>query len=529
MSNNNFNPVKPFYDNALLNPENLALWVDNTLYTYRELAIGACRLAKWLCNIQEQPVKRVALLTNRSIASYLGILGAGWVGACYVPLNPIFPEKRLLNIISQAKPDALIVGKECIELLTPKILELFSGKIILANDKSFEVHGQLIDGLYQLPSPTEFRPPSEIGADSEAYLVFTSGTTGQPNGVAINAGNLAFAIQTLLARYPFDESDRFSQFFEISFDFSVMDIFVPWQVGASTHVVPQGQRLGPGHFIQDQQLTVWTCVPNMINLMNQMKMLKPGIFPSLRFSCFSGETLTAAAARIWQDATPNGKVVNLYGQTEAPIGSLVQTFSPEAPLTTETGGLALGSPLKGTMVGIINPNNEFVKPGTKGELALAGPHIASGYLNSPERTKNKFRNILHPVYGFQDWYISGDLAFQEENSIFHFLGRTDTELKVGSYRVMLEEVEYYLLKHTNYHTVAITPWHNHLGVAEALIGFVVTDKEVNESKVKKSMGQDLPRAMLPRRIFAIPELPLNPNGKIDRNALAQIADKLVGL
>ncbi len=513
----------------MAHPENIALWVDGIAYTYAEMALQAQRIANWLRAGKGHPVKRVAILTNRSIASYLGILGAGWAGAGYVPLNPAFPEKRLLRILAQAQPGALIVGTECLAQLTPAILESFPGRVFVANGDSVIIHNAQVEGVEQLTNITALEPPAEVDSSSEAYLVFTSGTTGEPNGVAISASNLAFAIQSLSARYPFNESDRFSQFFEISFDFSVMDIFVPWQVGASTHVIPPSQKLGPGRFIQEHRLTVWTCVPNMINLMAQMKMLEPGIFPSLRFSCFSGETLTAAAARIWQDATPNGIIVNLYGQTEAPIGSLVQTFTPNTPITSETGGLALGKTLPDTFVAIIAENGEFAEPGNTGELALAGPHVAAGYLHNPQRTAEKFRQLEHPLYGLHTWYISGDLARQDQTGIFHFLGRTDNELKISSYRIMLEEVEHYLRQSAECHTVAIIPWHNHMGIAEALIGFVVTDKQIDEPTIKKDMGLNLPRPMIPRRIFALPELPLNPNGKIDRQSLTQIAEEQISL
>jgi len=519
LSTKNGNPLYPFYENALKHPESLALWVDGLSYSYMELASEASRIAEWLMACNDRP-GRVAILTNRSIASYLGILATGWIGACYVPLNPTFPEKRLLQIIHQARPEALVVGNECIPLLTTEIIKCFPNQIFIANADSVETHGQLIHGLDKLSRTAELKPPARVHPSAESYLVFTSGTTGTANVVAINAGNLNFALNSLIQNYSFDASDRFSQFFEISFDFSIMDIFIPWQVGASTHVVPSSQRLGPANFIREQQLTAWTCVPNMINLMDQMKMLTPGIFPSIRFSCFSGETLTATAAQKWQEATPNGIVVNLYGQTEAPIGSLVQTFSADVALTEETGGVAIGRTLPGTKVAIIDEEDNFVK---QGELVIAGPHITTGYLNNPQRNAEKFKQLTHPDFGLQTWYCSGDLARQDENGIFHFLGRTDNELKISGYRIVSEEVEHYLRKVSGVHSVAATPWYNKFGTAEAFICFIVTPDNIDEQAIKKAMCNILPRPLVPRRIFAIRDLPLNANGKIDRPALAQLA------
>jgi acyl-coenzyme A synthetase/AMP-(fatty) acid ligase len=448
-----------------------------------------------------------------------------------VPLNPAFPDKWLMTIIEIAAPRFLLVDKSCLPLLSPRIVAYFQDRILLVDGEPTSVHDQDIDGANRLPAAGySFQEPLSIGPEADAYLVFTSGTTGRPNGVVISTGNLAFAIKNILDHYQFTENDRFSQFFETSFDFSVMDLFVPWQVGASTHVVPASQRLGPGHFINDQQLTVWTCVPSMINLMNEMEMLSPNIFPSLRFSCFSGAPLTIKAAQIWQEASPNSIIINLYGQTEAPIGSLAQTFNPDAPVTTDIKCVPLGKPFTGIHAAILGEKGNFFQAGgLTGELVLAGPHIANEYLGNPARTSEKFRTIDHPEYGRHTWYLTGDRVRQDPDNTFHFLGRTDNEVKISGHRITIEEIEYYLHEFTGCDEVALIPWHNHLGVAETLIGFVATDQQLDEQTIKNSMARDLPRPLVPRRIFTINKLPLNPNGKIDRMALREIADQKINL
>jgi len=528
MKKNNLNPVCSFYKTARKKPANLALWVDGLSYTYGELASQASQVAEWLQRKTSGPAKRVAIFASRGFGAYLGILGTCWAGAGYVPLNPAFPEKRLLKIIMLAEPDALIIDTECLTLLTRDILALFQDRILLINSNSTTVYGMNIEGHEQLAFFAGIEEPVEVGPGSEAYLVFTSGTTGTPNAVEINAGNLSFAIRTFLTDYPITENDRFSQFFEISFDFSIMDIFVPWHVGASTHVVPASQKLGPGGFITDQQLTVWTCVPSMISIMSEMNMLRPGLFPSLRFSCFSGAPLTAKAAQIWQETAPNSTIINLYGQTEAPIGSMAKNYNPSAAGTLKTKYIAIGKPFTGIYAAILGEDGKFSNTGIPGELILSGPHITNGYLNNPGSTAKKFKIIEHPRYGLHTWYLTGDLVRQDDDGTFHFMGRTDNEVKISGHRIMLEEVEHFLHEITGYGEVAIIIWYNHLDVPEALIGFVVGER-LDEPAVKKSMGQILPRPLVPRRIFAINKLPLNPNGKIDRKALGEIAGKKISL
>jgi D-alanine--poly(phosphoribitol) ligase subunit 1 len=520
----NYNPVYPFSRHTSRSPGRIALWVDGQTYSYAELADRSRRIAAWIHHKTGGRGRRVAILSRRTLAAYVGILGSCWAGACYVPLNPAFPEKRLLAILDKARPDALIVDTQALSLLTPAIRRFFLGRILLGDSDTTSVDGEAIDGLNSLSTSETMAEPVACGPNAEAYLVFTSGSTGAPNGVVISAGSLAFAIKSLSARYPFTAEDRFSQFFDLSFDFSVMDLFVPWHHGASTYVVPDSQKLAPGRFIIDHHLTVWTCVPSLITLMTRMKMLRPGIFPVLRLSCFSGETLTAEAARLWQDSAPNGIVVNLYGQTEAPIGSMAQTFAPDAPLTEETMGVALGTPLEDIRVAILGKDGGFVPQGQVGELALSGPHVAACYLDSPQRTTEKFQELAHPQYGLRTWYLTGDLARQAQDGVFHFLGRADNELKVRGHRVMLEEVEYHLRQASGCSVVAVVPWRSASGDIEGLVGFVV-GKAPDEKSMKNAMLEVLPKQLVPRRILFIDEMPLSQNGKIDRKVLEEMSRK----
>jgi D-alanine--poly(phosphoribitol) ligase subunit 1 len=399
------------------------------------------------------------------------------------------------------------------------------GPVLVADGDAVSCQGQTFDSFDLLPVPDDISEPAFLDADAEAYLVFTSGSTGKPNGVVVSTGSLDFSIGVISQHYPFAADDRFSQFFDLSFDFSVMDLFVPWLAGASTYVVPDAQKLAPGRFIVDHQLTVWTCVPSQISNMAQMKLVRQGLFPSLRHSFFSGEMLTEEAARLWQQATPNGLLVNLYGQCETIIASLAHNYDPDAVVTDEKRSVALGTQLAGILVAIVGKDGTFAGPGEKGEIAISGPHVAAGYLDNPQRTAIKFRDLEHPVYGVLPWYLTGDLGLQDASSVFHFLGRTDNELKVKGHRVSLEEVEYYLRQCSSCQVVAVHPCLSQAGRPDALVGFVVAES-VDEKNIKKAMGELLPRPIVPRRVYVIESLPLNQNGKVDRRALQVIYSKM---
>lgn len=524
----NYNLAYFIYHYALHSPEKVSLWVNGRSYTYQELAEQAFRVATWLQNRIKSGHRRVAVLSFRDIAAYRGILGACWSGACYVPLNPHFPNQRLESILNQANPDALIIDHKNLSRLTENILKKFHHRILLADFENVSIKGFDIDGFNNLLTGENIAEPAHVGADSEAYLVFTSGTTGNPNGVVIKTGSLDYSISALAKRYPFTSCDRFSQFFDLSFDFSVMDLFVPWRFGASTYVIEDSQKMAPGRFIRDHQLTVWTCVPSIISLMSKMSLLKEDLFPSLRFSFFSGEMLTENAAKTWCKSAPNSQVINLYGQSETIIASLSHSYDPNRPSSNLSASVPLGTELAGIRVAIVDKEGHFLKKGMTGELAISGPHVASGYVNNDRKTLEKFRQLVHPHYGLQTWYITGDVARQDKKGIFHFLGRVDNELKIKGYRVLLEEIEFYLRQFSHCQNVAVIPVYSSSdGLVEALVGFL-GNQTINETALKNKLGEVLPKPLIPKRVLCIEDIPLSQNGKVNRQALRELYLELCG-
>jgi amino acid adenylation domain-containing protein len=515
--------MQSFRRTADVDAERTALWVGGREYSYGFLAEQAGRIAGWLRERAGGQLRRVGILAERNVAAYLGLLGARWAGAGYVPLNTGFPPARLQKILDLSKIDALLLDASSLGLLEQLDPWVDPERILLLDSPSTTAGGRGIDGSDKVRATAPVPSPVGTSPESEAYLVFTSGTTGEPNCVAVSVGNLSHAIHALLERHPLGKEDRFSQFFELSFDFSVMDLFVAWQVGAATCVIPPAQRMGPGRFIRDHRLSVWTSVPSDVARMQSLGMLKPGVFPSLRHSFFSGELLAAELARAWQEAAPNCRVVNLYGQTEAPIGSLTQVFGPAARVTEENGSVAIGTALEGVRAAVVGGDGSFLPPGHRGELAVAGPHVARGYINNPALTARKFRGLVHPEWGRLTWYFTGDRAREDADGTFHFLGRSDNEVKISGYRVMLEEVEVHLREVTGRDTVATVAWptsgHFAQGIAAAVEG-----PAMDPSALIRALRARVPHFMAPRRILFLDEMPRGINGKVDRRAVLSILE-----
>jgi len=508
----------PFYNNAKKHPERLALSVNQRDFTYGDLADVTERIAGWLQKQSVGDVKLVGILASRSWVAYAGLLGACWAGAAYVPLNPDWPEQRLMRILETTELDALVVDDRGLKLLSAEVLNQ-SPNHILAPGKSTSFslgtspNAVPIAGFEALPPPNPHHLPRTLGEDDLAYIMFTSGTTGSPKGVMISAGNVSCFLSAMQALYSFSSQDRVSQRHELSFDFSVLDLFITWLSGASLHVVPASQLIGASRFIRERELTTWFAVPSSVTFMRDMKMLTPGAFPSVRYSAFCGEPLPASSLRAWQEACQNSVIDNIYGPTEATVACLGQRCSEPLVVTKERGTIAIGKPFDGMDAAIVDSSLNFLAPGEKGELALSGKQLAKGYFKDPQKTARRFPPIEGKV-----WYLTGDLAYQDATGLFHHLGRTDHQVKILGHRVELEDVEAHLREVSGLDSVAAVAWPIMNGSAEGIVAFVAGSAPT-AAEIREEMKRRIPKYMVPTQVRFIEELPLSASGKVNRKAL----------
>jgi acyl-coenzyme A synthetase/AMP-(fatty) acid ligase len=316
--------------------------------------------------------------------------------------------------------------------------------------------------------------------------------------------------------YKFVPEDRISETADISFDLSVGNMFMTLEAGASLHIVPSSQMLSPLSFIQQHELTVWFSVPSIISLMRQMRMLKAGVFPTLRYSMFIGEPLPLSCAKAWQEAAPNSIVENLYGPTEATVACTRYKLENYECLANEHKTVAIGKSLFGTELAIVDSELEFQPLNTKGELALSGVQIALGYFKAEEMTHSRF-----PIINGKRWYLTGDAAMCDDEGVFHHCGRIDNQIKILGYRVELEDIEAHLRIVSGSELAAAIAYPVKDGVATGIVGFI-TNSEINTLEVKQLLKEKIPLYMIPNIIHNIAQIPLTPNGKIDRKKLREI-------
>jgi amino acid adenylation domain-containing protein len=483
----------------------------------------AARIAGWLGGGRSADSSKthVAIIASRSLEAYAGILGACWAGAAYVPINPKLPALTLHRILQVARPDAIIVdgaGWKRIEelgaidgvpILPPGSLE---------RPKPDPGNSPVLDGVRAVEEPVP------VPGNRPAYVIFTSGTTGAPKGVVIRADSVRHFLDYGRSVYELNSADRFSSYSEISFDFSVLDLWLAWDSGASLHVVPEAQLMAPARFIREHRLTFWASVPSVIGFLERLKQLKQGSFPSLRISYFCGEALPVASAVAWQRAAPNSVIDNHYGPTESTVACSVERLSNPPRTTPGRDIIPIGRPYPGMRLAIVDEAGGFLPPGETGELALSGPQIAAGYLDAIELTQARFRQLDHPELGLSRWYLTGDLAFEDAEGTFHHLGRVDYQVKILGHRIELEEVDAHLREVCGCGSAAAVAWPMHHGTADGIVAFVAGSSLGPGEIMNRLKARVAPYAM-PREIVSLPTLPLTHNGKTDRNALLSMLEE----
>jgi amino acid adenylation domain-containing protein len=509
-------------------PSREALVVEGERLTYLTLQRLAGKIASTILQHDQDGFPLVALLAYRSKMAYAGILGILGAGKGYVPLNPKFPIERTRRMLALSGCGMLIVGREGFQHLPELLIDAGRSFTVILPDvfdegglsSDFPQHRfvpskKMIDGDAFPFGPTA--NPARI-----AYLLFTSGSTGQPKGVPIPQSNVRSYVQYVCNRYEVNETDRFSQEFDLTFDLSVHDMFVCWERGACLFSVPEKSVLAPAKFIREHQLTVWFSVPSVIGVLARMRLLSPGCFPSLRCSLFCGEPLSASYAQLWQEAAPNSILENLYGPTETTIAISHYRWNKNGSSKAHcvNGIVPIGWIFDGQACRVIDAGPKAVPAGVPGELCLCGSQVTTGYWNDPVRTQEQFVRL--PGAGENLWYRTGDMVQQDANGCLYYLGRMDHQVKVRGYRVELQEIEAVLRKACGTEQVVAIAWPVENGSANGVVAFVAGVDDLDHDRVLGYCGNVLPGYMVPKTLYMCEEFPLNANGKIDRARLVCI-------
>jgi amino acid adenylation domain-containing protein len=509
------NLAQCIHEHATHAPDSLALAFKDRTLSYRQLAQHADATAKLLTpsRPEGQPF-RVGLLTSRGMDACVALLGACWAGATYVPFNIKSSEHRIRDMVAACELAAIITDDKGIQLLTPELIEALPDVIVHVGQTEPPAW---IRAVHMTQSHlSEWNEPVQMSPDQAAYIIFTSGTTGTPKGVMIRCEAACHYRRMIQSVLGLTSTDRAMETCDLSFDFSVHNMFSIWQAGGSLHILPDTSVMNAIKFVRTHGLTVWNSVPSLAGMLKQLKVLAPDALSSLRVSVFGGEQLPQSLVQVWRLAAPNSSMFNLYGPTEATVFCMAHRVDLQESPIASRNGVPIGLPLPGNEACIMGPDGQLVHDSSPGELWIAGEQLADGYMKQADLTAEKF-----PVLNGKRWYRTGDLACQDEHGIFHCLGRIDNQVKVMGYRIELEEVDAHLRAASNEDLVGCVPWPvDDQGMAYGIVGFIASEP-LDVDPLISTLKKRMPAYMVPQKIICIPSMPVNSSGKADRKALNQ--------
>lgn len=517
-----------FLQSAARFPERPALEVEGRALSYAALRAEAFGVAANLQRHTRADAPKLAgVLASRSLPVYAGLLGTLMAGFAVVPLNPGFPVERTRQMIEQAGLEALVLdakGEAQIDTLLAGLdvsltLLLPHADDVAAHRARWPQHRFV--SASELAAPEGWQPVS-VTPDSLAYLFFTSGSTGVPKGVGVLHRNTLRFVGMSLERYAdcgLSEQDRFSQFYDITFDSSMFDLYVSWAFGACLCSPSQVEWVNPNKYIIDRELTVIDIVPSTGHALSRTNGWRPGRFPGLRLCRFGGEALSADLAAKLADAAPNAVVENVYGPTECTVDAAYYRWVGERSMAESRHGVVpIGFAGPKVTLLIVDDTLNPLPYGAEGELLIAGEQVTPGYWCSPERTAQAFVHLPGREGVF---YRTGDLVRQDgPQTPIVFLGRLDHQIKISGVRIELGEVEKALRDAAGTDEAVAVGWPLTASGAGGIVGFIAR-LDVDVDAVRARLKLSLPSVMVPRELHLLAEFPLNANGKTDRKALVE--------
>jgi amino acid adenylation domain-containing protein len=357
-----------------------------------------------------------------------------------------------------------------------------------------------------------------------AYILFTSGSTGNPKGVMISHLNSLTFVNAAHDLFQISVNDRFSNICPLHFDMSVFDLYVAFKAAATVVIVPEVTSIFPtqlAEFIETNRISVWNSVPSALSLLATLRNLDNYDFSGLRLVLFAGEVFPLKYLRRLMKSVPVARFYNLYGQTEA-NSSLY--YRVEQVPAGDTGVVPIGKAFPNFSVFALDGNGRRInRPGEKGELYVRGASVALGYLGEPEKTRASFvENPLNPHVS-ERVYRTGDLVTLDGDGNYVFAGRKDHMIKSRGYRIELGEIEAVVANHERVKNVVVVAIPDEL-VGNRIAAAVVPVNEgvVGKEDVIRYCAARLPKYMIPEIIEFRDSLPMTSSGKVDRKSLGRI-------
>ncbi|WP_299479838.1 AMP-binding protein [uncultured Roseibium sp.] len=485
-------------------------------HSFGDLGTWAASLATLLLSKGLRRGNVIAIGHDKRPLSYALMLASLRLGIAYVNFDVCSPIARTKRILEVSAPSLLFYDDAAYREEMTELAEAQGCELILLETIS-------------LPetSDEDLKCQQEccrlVDGSTIAYIMFTSGSTGIPKGVAVTHENLLHFIDWGRECFGVTEEDNFSNLSPMYFDNSVFDFYVGLFNGASLSPVHRSLLTNPYDlvsYVSARSCTIWFSVPSALMYLMAVKAIGPGALENLRAIVFGGEGYPKVELKKLYDRFENqARLVNVYGPTECTCICSAHTLS--AVDFEDMEGLPT--------LGRLNKNFDFVimddagDEVAEGELCLIGPNVAAGYFNDLERTSAAFHTLTDPTRFMKRMYRTGDLVRAVDGQL-HFVGRKDNQIKHMGYRIELEEIENALVRLAQVDQAAVVYLRKQAAFGK-LIAYVACKNNVEDGQLLKELGQLVPDYMVPHRLHILPELPKNANGKVDRQSLHALSEQ----
>ena len=491
---------------AVKYPDKRAIWDEEGGVTFSEYRNKAMAIAREIINLSIEK-KPVVVYFKKSAKVLVSFAAAAYSGNFYSPIDVDMPVSRVSKIVEVLEPAVVVTSAE----LKGRFDELgYKGKYIIYEDVEIKEDDEQI-----------VAPVRDAVIDTDIlYVLFTSGSTGMPKGVAINHRAIMDYTEWHEETFKVDEKDIIGNQAPFYFDVSHADIYTMMKTGAELVIVPKVLFGQPGlllNFINEHQINSIFWVPSAMMIISRLKAFKKvDISKTLKKILFAGEVMPAKQLNIWKEYVPDAIYANLYGPTEATVSCTFHILTREFK---DDDSIPIGIPMKNTGIIVLDDKDNLVETTnteTVGELCVKGTGVAVGYYANPEKTKEVFiQNPLNKVLE-EKIYRTGDLVKYNEYGEIIYIGRKDFQIKHLGHRIELGEIE------TAYSSIDDAPNGCCIYDEKRSKIVLITEGEVNKEEIAEKLTKMVPEYMLPNKYIAIDVMPLNDNGKIDRKKLKEM-------
>lgn len=497
-------------EQVMRTPNAAAVKFGSEVLTYVKLNSQANRLAHYLLSLPTRPGDRVAIALQRGTHMIVALLATLKASAAFVPIEPSYPEERLVKMLEDCAPTATIVDQALLRRY-PQVASALASCGTRVIDT-----GALSTAVTQEPVTNPSLGTAAAKPYHPAYVIYTSGSTGQPKGALNSHVAIVNRLHWMQKTYSLDESDTVLQKTPFSFDVAVWEFFWPLLVGARLVVAQPDGHKDPAYLadlIQTEAVTIIHFVPSMLQaFLTHTDQVRE---TSLRHVICSGEVLQAHLVETFHRHFPSTELHNLYGPTEAAIDVTAWT----CVASVHEKNVPIGRPMANTQIYLTDAHGQLVPEGAIGEICIGGVQVGMGYLNRPALTITKFVPDPYSAERGARMYRTGDLGRWRMDGAIEFLGRTDFQVKLRGYRIEPGEIEACLLDYPGIREAAVLARSDGPGGAR-LVAYCAPQQDSKQAildlkQVRAYLQSKLPEHMVPAAIVTLDSLPVSANGKSD--------------